>query len=130
MPANAALTGTAARELGKALRFIRQARGLSLRDVAQQAPISPQYLQNIERGERLAASLDVYGRLQRDYELPEGALPDLILKFRVLSALEERGVSPQHAHTVWDSVESQLNSLRYPVRTDLAELVAAVINAR
>lgn len=130
MPTTAALTGTAAKELGKALRFVRQARGLSLRDVAQTAPISPQYLQNIERGERLAASMEVYGRLQRVYELPEGALPDLILKFRVLSALEERGVTPQHAHATWDSVESQLNSLRYPIRTDLAELVASVISSR
>lgn len=127
MPTSAALTNSAAKELGRALRFIRQARGLSLREVAKSAPMSPQYLQNIERGERTAASLDVYGRLQRVYELPEGALADLILKARFLSAMEERGVTREHATALWASVETQLQTLRYPVRTDLAELVAAII---
>lgn len=127
MASAAAMTGTAAKELGRALRFIRQARGHSLRDVAQLAPMSPQYLQNIERGERTGASPEMYGRLQRVYDLPEGAMSDLILKARILSALEERGVSKEHRAAVWTMVEMQLNSLRYPVRTDLAELVAAII---
>lgn len=125
--ASATLTGTAAKDLGRALRFVRQARGLSLRDVAQAAPISPQYLQNIERGERTAASLDIYLRLQRVYDLPEGAIPDLILKARIQSALEERGVKREDAHAVWAEAESHLQRLRYAVRTDLAELVARII---
>jgi transcriptional regulator with XRE-family HTH domain len=128
MTASATLSDVAAKELGRALRFIRQARGMSLRDVANVAPMSPQYLQNIERGERTSASIDVYGRLQRVYDLPEGALDDLILKARVLSALYDRGVTKEHAGVVWPAVEKQLNALRYPVRTDLAELVAAIIS--
>lgn len=127
MTTTQSLSGSAAKELGRALRFIRQARGLSLRDVAHEAPMSPQYLQNIERGERTAASMDVYDRLQRVYDLPEGAIPDLLLRARVMSALTDRGVTPAHAGAVWTAVESQLNALRYPINTDLAELVAAII---
>lgn len=127
MPTNAALSRSAAKDLGRALRFIRQARGLSLRDVAKAAPMSPQYLQNIERGERTAASVAVYERLQRVYELPEGALGDLLLKARLISALEERGVTQVHARGLWARLEGELNALRYPVRTNLAELVAALI---
>ena len=127
MATSQALSGSAAKELGRALRFIRQARGLSLRDVAQVAPMSPQYLQNIERGERTAASAEVYDKLQHVYELPDGALPDLLLRARVMSALDDRGVTHAHAVVVWGVVESQLQALRYPIRTDLAELVASVI---
>lgn len=127
MPASGALTGSAAKELGRALRFIRQARGLSLRDVAALAPMSPQYLQNIERGERTGASPEVYHRLQRVYELPEGSLDDLILRAHVMSALEDRKITRDHAEAVWKAVETQLQSLRYPISTDLAALVAAII---
>lgn len=129
MPTTAALTEPAAIELGRALRFIRRARDYSLRDVAKLAPMSMQYLQNIEKGERTAASLDVYERLQRVYELPEGALDDLVLKARVISALDERGIEYAHALAVWSNIESQLNALRYPVRTDLAELVAGILQS-
>lgn len=127
MPTNAALTETAAKDFGRALRFIRQARGMSLRDVSHDAPISAQYLQNIERGERTAASLDIYKRLQRAYELPDGAIDGLLLRARIMSALEAHGVSRADSQTIWSSVETQLNLLRYKVSTDLAELVASLI---
>jgi transcriptional regulator with XRE-family HTH domain len=129
MVTQAVLTGAAAKELGRTLRFIREARQMSLREVMKQTGVSYQYLQNIERGERTTVTVTVYQRLQKVYGLPDNALDDFILKARVVSALGERGVTPQHATALWTVVETQLNSLRYPVSTNLAELIAGVLSS-
>lgn len=130
MVTKAVLTGSAAKELGRILRFIREAQNprMTLREVMKRTGISYQHLQNIEKGERTNTSVTIYQRLQEVYGLPDHAIDDQILKARVMTALTERGVTPQHALAVWIAVETQLNSLRYPVSTNLAELIAGVLS--
>jgi transcriptional regulator with XRE-family HTH domain len=86
------LTVDAAKDLGRGLRFMRHARNLTLRDVSRRAELSAQYVQNLERGERPNASEEAYMRLARGYDIPEAVVSDLLLKARVMSALEQRGL--------------------------------------
>lgn len=124
------LTPGAAKDLGRALRFIRQARGMSLRDVGKSAPMSPQYLQNIERGERMVVSPDVFVRLSRVYALPPRGLDDLVFKARLISALETRNVAPSDRDAIWRMVEHRMTELGYPIKTDLVELVASLLSGQ
>jgi transcriptional regulator with XRE-family HTH domain len=121
------LTPSASKELGRALRFIRQAKGMSLRDVGRYAPMSPQYLQNVERGERLNVSTEVYEKLGHVYGLPPHALDDLVLKAQMMSALDLRGVPPPDRDAMWKIIEHRMGELGFPIRTNLAELVASLL---
>lgn len=121
------LTTTAAKELGRGLRFMRHARNLTLRDVAKRAELSAQYVQNIERGERLGASEDAYTRLARGYEIPVEIVDDLLLKARVVSALEQRGLDDKQQTFVWRGVEQRLTEIGVDVKTDISKVVAGMI---
>jgi transcriptional regulator with XRE-family HTH domain len=85
------LTQAEAREFGRALRFIRDARRMPLRAVSLETGISYQYLHNIEAGDRTGFSDELVLGLQRAYRLPDRALDDLLLRARVRSALDQRG---------------------------------------
>lgn len=131
-----ALTTAEAREFGRALRFIRDARRMSLREVreatttATETGISFQYLHNIEEGSRTGYSDDLVLRLQRAYRLPDHALDDLLLRARVRSALAQRGVSTSNADAAYRMMESRLGELGAPIHTDLAELIAGILGVR
>lgn len=131
------LTQTEAREFGRALRFIRDARRMPLREVSQATEISYQYLHNIEVGIRtnkdsgavtpVDPSPDILEKLQRAYRLSNRALDDLLLRARVRSALDLRGISKSDADAAWRMLETRLGELGTPIRTDLAVLVAGIL---
>lgn len=121
------LTAASAKELGRGLRFLRHAQNLSLRDVAKRAELSAQYVQNIERGERLNASGDAFERLARGYEVPKGIVDDMVLKARIMSALEERGLDAEQQAFVWRGVEQRLIEQGIDIKTDLARVVASLV---
>lgn len=124
-----ALTPDASRDLGRSLRFIRHAKNLTLRDVAKAAGLSPQYTQNIERGERGSASEDAYERLARGYAIDYTIVQDLVLKAQIMSALERRGLDADQRSFVWRGVEPRLAEVGLNLRTDVAKLVAEIIGA-
>lgn len=121
------LTPMAAKELGRAFRFVRMARTMTLRDAAKASALSPQYVQNIERGERLNVSEDAYLRIGRALAIPEGVVLDLILRARVQSALEQRGIEADQATFVWRGVEQRLAEVGMDLRTDLAKVVVDIL---
>ena len=112
----ATLTIIAAKEFGRALRFVRHARNMTLRDAARGASLSPQYVQNIERGERTSVSEDAYIRLGKSLGVPPDVLLDLILRARVQSALEQRGLAGEHVSFVWKGVEQRLAEVGIDLR--------------
>ena len=116
-----------AREFGRALRFIRDARRMPLREVSKATEISYQYLHNIEEGSRTGFSDDIVVRLQRAYRFPARSLDDLLLRARVRSALAQRGISASDSDAVWRMMESRLGELGTPINTNLAALVADIL---
>ena len=116
-----------AREFGRALRFIRDARGMPLREVSKATDISYQNLHNIEEGSRTGFSGDTIGRLQRLYRLPDHSLDDLLLRARVRSALAQRGISASDSDAAWRMMEARLGELGTPINTNLAALVADIL---
>lgn len=121
------LTIAAAKDLGRALRFVRHARDMTLRDAARGAALSPQYVQNIERGERTSVSEDAYLRLGKSIGVPPEVLLDLILRARVQSALELRGLAPENVTFVWRGVEQRLAEVGIDLRTDLTRVVTDIL---
>ena len=122
-----ALTIEEARELGRALRFIRDARQKPLREVSEATGISYQYLHNIEDGSRTGVSGDIVHRLQLAYRLPDHALDDLLLRARVRSALSLRGISPSDSDAAWRMLQTRLGELGTPVHTDFSSLIADIL---
>jgi len=123
----ATLTTTAAKELGRALRFVRHARNLTLRDIARSASLSPQYVQNIERGERATVSEDAYIRFAKALSIPDEIVLDLIMRARIQSALERRGLSPDQVVFVWRGVEQRLAEQGLDLRTDISKVVVDIL---
>lgn len=121
------LTEGAAGDLGRAFRMIRHARQVTLRDAARRAGLSYQYLQNIERGERLTVADDVYHKLARAYEVPENAIDDLVLRARILTALEAHGIERAAREGIWRGVEALLAGQGIRCQTNVAELVAELM---
>lgn len=121
------LTPTASRELGRSFRFLRHARELTLRDVAKRSGMSPQYIQNIERGERLNASPEAYEKLASGYAVPLDVVLDLVLRARVSSALEQRGLDAESVAFVWRGVEQRLSERGVDLKTDISRVVASII---
>jgi transcriptional regulator with XRE-family HTH domain len=122
-----ALTTTAAKELGRSLRFFRHARSLTLRDVARSAGLSSQYVQNIERGERGTVSEGAYTRFAKALAIPDEVVLDLIMKARVHSALEQRGLATDQVVFVWRGVEQRLAEQGIDLRTDISKVVVDII---
>jgi transcriptional regulator with XRE-family HTH domain len=122
-----ALTAEAARDLGKSLRLIRLTQNKTLREVARDAGLSFQYVENIERGSRATVRDGVYERLPHGYGIPESFLADLLLRARVLSALERRGLDAEQRAFVWRGVEQRLAEKGVNVMTDLATIVVELM---
>lgn len=121
------LTPAAAKELGRGLRFMRHGRNLTLRDVAKRSELSAQYVQNIERGERLNASDESFEKLARGYEVPFEVVADLLLKARIVAALEQRGLTPDQQTFVWRGIEQRLSEQGLDIKTDVAAVVANML---
>jgi transcriptional regulator with XRE-family HTH domain len=121
------LSVTAAKELGRAVRFVRHARNMTLRDVARASGLSPQYVQNIERGERTNVSQDAYMKAAAAVGLPEDTMRDLLLRARVASALEWRGLDREQIGFVWRGVEQRLTEVGVDLRTDLTAVVTELL---
>jgi transcriptional regulator with XRE-family HTH domain len=121
------LTEAEAKELGRALRFIRDARRMPLREVSALTDISYQYLHNIEDGSRTGVSEEIIHKLQRAYRLPDHALEDLLLRARVRSALAARGIPRADMDAAWKMMESRLGELGTPLNTDLARIVGVIL---
>jgi transcriptional regulator with XRE-family HTH domain len=122
-----ALTPTAAKELGRSLRFFRHARNLTLRDIARSAALSAQYVQNIERGERGTVSESAYSRVATALGIPDEIVLDLLMRARVHSALEQRGLSADQVVFVWRGVEQRLAEQGINLRTDISKVVAEIL---
>ena len=116
------LTARAAKELGRALRFMRHTQNLTLRDVAKRAELSAQYVQNIERGERTNASEEAFEKLARGYGVPFEPVADQVVKARIMSALETRGLDPVSQAFVWEGADQRLQKLGMDVDGGLAKL--------
>jgi transcriptional regulator with XRE-family HTH domain len=121
------LTKTEAAEFGRALRFIRDARRMTLREASKAIAISYQYLHNIEEGTRTGYSNELVQQFQRAYRLPDRSLDDLLLRARVRSDLAQRGISPGDADAAWRMMEARLIEMGHPINTNLAALVADII---
>jgi len=117
----------AAKDLGRSLRFIRQARSLTLRDVAKASGLSMQYIGQIELAQRLGISEEAIRRLARPLGLPDGMVDDLMLRARVQSALEGRGLSSDDTAFVWRGVEQRLAERGINLKTDISQIVTELL---
>lgn len=121
-----------AKELGRALRLIRNTRQITLRDAARKANLSPQYINNIERGDRRTVSDDAFGRLSNALGGPPVVFDDLVMRARLSSALAERGLSAAQTAFVMKGVDQRLAEVGIPtvslgdVITDMLSPVPAV----
>jgi hypothetical protein len=82
---------------------------------------------NIERGERATVSEDALSRLTGALAVPESVVADLVLRARVQSALEQRGLGAEQVKFVWRGVEQRLAESGFDVRVDLAKVVTDII---
>lgn len=124
---NTNLTPGVAKDLGRSLRFLRHARERTTHDVALRSGLSIAYVQNIEGGARTNASEDAFEKLARGYDVPVEVMQDFVLRARILSALERRGLSKEQASFVWRGVEQRLSEQGIPVNTDLAAIAAGML---
>jgi transcriptional regulator with XRE-family HTH domain len=120
------LTEGAAKELGRALRLIRHTRQITLRDTARTANLSPQYINNIERGERRTISDDAFERLSAALGGPESVWADLVVRARISSALMDRGLSADQVTFVMKGVEQRLAEVGYPT-TSLGDVLTNML---
>ena len=129
----------AAKEFGGALRLIRTTRRITLRDTAGKSGLSPQYINNIERGDRIhdkrtgetrprAISQEAYERLASALEgPPPGVFADLLLRARIATALEERGLSAEQVAFVLKGVDQRLAEIGYPT-TPLGDVLTDMLS--
>lgn len=117
----------AAKDLGRTLRFIRQARSLTLRDVAKGSGLSMQYIGQIELAQRLGISEEAIQKLARPLGLSNGIVDDLMLRARIQSALEARGLAPDDAAFVWRGVEQRLAERGIDLKTDISKIVTEML---
>lgn len=121
------LTPRAAADLGRSLRFLRHAQDMTLREVAKRAGLSPQYIQNIERGERVGTSSESFEKLARGYGVDFAVVADLLLKARVMSNLELRGIGAEQSAFVWRGVEQRLQEQGVELSTDVSRVVSRLM---
>lgn len=120
------LTGAASREFGRKLRFLRHTRNTTLRDIAKRAQMSAQYVQNLEKGERLNPSDELLDRLPAAYEVRPEVIADLILRARIESALEKRGLDADQVEFVWRGIAPRLAEVGLE-QTDVARVAAEML---
>jgi transcriptional regulator with XRE-family HTH domain len=121
------VTEGAAKELGRSIRFIRQARSLTLRDVAKGAGLSAQYLGQIELAQRLGISEEAIQKLARPLGVPEAVMDDLLMRARIQSALETRGLGAEDVSFVWRGVEQRLAERGIDFKVDISKIVTEML---
>lgn len=121
------ITPSAARELGRKLRFVRQARSLTLRDVSQRSGLSMQYLAQIETAKKIGVTEDAYERFGHALGLDPGIIGDLVLEARIQSALEARGLDAEQRAFVWRGIEQRLAEVGYDINTDISDVVVDIL---
>lgn len=121
------ITEAAAKELGRSLRFIRQARSLTLRDMAKGAQLSPQYIAQVELAQRVGVSEEALRRFAKPLGIPESVIADLLLRARVQSALEVRGLAPEQVLFVWRGVEQRLAEAGVDMKTDISKVLVDIL---
>ena len=117
------VVSAAARELGRSLRFIRQARSLTLRDVARGSGLSAQYVAQVELAQRTNVSEEAIRRMAGPLGVGESVVADLLLRARVKADLEARGLTEDQVSFIWRGVEQRLSEIDVKVQTDMAVLI-------
>lgn len=123
------LSESAAQDLGRAFRFLRQALQLTLHEAAARSQVSAPYIQNIETGGRRNVSRDVYEALGRAYRVDPSVVRDLLLKAEIVSALERRGLAAVDREAVWSGTVSAAAARGVRITTDLAGVIASIITS-
>lgn len=121
------LTEAAAKELGRAIRAYRTTSNLTMREVTRAAPISYQYIANIEAGSALTVNEDKYRALAKGIRMPEAVMADFLLRARVYSALERRGLTPEQQAFIWKGIEQRLAEVGINLRLDLEKQFADIL---
>ena len=120
------MTPAAAKELGRAFRFVRQAHDMTLRDAAKVSGVSVQYILNIEQGSRSNISEDVLRRMGQGYQMAPRVVDNMLLKSRVISALERRGLDAAQQNIAWKRLETTLIELGVDMQEGVREMVSAL----
>jgi len=120
------LTSAAAREMGEEFRAVRKLRDLTLREAAKASGVSMQYVMNIEQGSRPNVSEPFVRKLGDGYRLAPAVVANLLLKARVMSALERRGLDSEQQTAAWKRMESRLIELGLDMRGGVREMVTAL----
>jgi transcriptional regulator with XRE-family HTH domain len=123
------LSEGAARDIGTAFRFFRHARGDTLRDAAQRAGMSYQYVHNIESGRRPEVADEKFYSLARAYGVSEEAVANLLFKARITTLLEQRSVAPADIPRTWSGLVAVMATLGYTVEVDLSRVVATLLTS-
>ena len=120
------LTAVAAHELGRTFRFSRTASELTLREAAKTCGMSMQYVNNIEQGSRPNVSEPFLRKLGQGYGLPMSVVDNLLLRARIMSALERRGLDSVQQAIAWKRLESVLIELGVDMQEGVREMVATL----
>lgn len=120
------LTPAAAQELGRTYRFVRQAREMTLREASKASGMSMQYVMNIEQGSRTNVSEPFLRKLGAGYRLAPTSVDNLLLRARIVSALERRGLDAAQQMVAWRRTEAALAELGIDTQEGVREMVAAL----
>lgn len=100
---------------------------MTLRDVAKGSGLSPQYLGQIELAQRLGISEEALRRVAKPLGVSEDVISDLLLRARVHSALETRGLGGDDVAFVWRGIEQRLAERGIDLRTDISKIVTEIM---
>jgi transcriptional regulator with XRE-family HTH domain len=115
------LTPAAAKDLGRAFRHMRKAWDLTYRDAAKASGVSAQYIMNVDHGQKANVSEAVYRAMATAYKLPPDKLDNLLLRARLLSALERRGLTLEQSHTLLERLSQSALRMGIDLETDITE---------
>ena len=121
----ATLAPSSARWLGHRLGLLRLGRSMTYRDLRRAGGPSTQYAQQIIAGLRCAVTDEEYGRLARAVGMPGPMLADHLLRVRIMSALEWRGIAQPDRDFVWTGIEQRLAERGVRLDLDIARLLMA-----
>lgn len=120
------MPGEAAKEFAEALRTIKRVRGVVDMDIARKAGVSRVYLNELLNATRTNPSPRVLEGLRDALGIPDELYRDLLLRLRIMDALEEHGLDEQQRAFVWRGVVQRLEEIDRPW-TDLPEIVARMM---
>ena len=123
----AGITPTAAKDLGRQYRFVRQAHELTLRDAAKASGVSFSYVVNIEMGTRTNVSEEAYRKYGLSLQIPSPTIENMLLQARIMSALELRGLDSASRRVVWGAVADRLRELDIDVRAGFRSMIEELV---